>query len=96
MIRNKYTTQADLDQVTNRFDKIMGAVIVVIGLGFVTLLIAVLSPIIDAWRFRSATYAELVKEVQAQSSKLDLLNEKLEKGRLNVASSTTGVQIINY
>ena len=83
----------DLDSTKERFDKIMGLVITVLGLGFIALLVAVLSPIIDAWRFRTATYQTLVDKVNAQSEKIDLLIRQLE------SASTTPegrIQIVNY
>ncbi len=60
-----------------RFDKIMAAVIIVLGLGFVTLLIAVVSPIIDAWRFRASSYEDLRDKVVEQNAKVDSLTDEI-------------------
>jgi hypothetical protein len=70
---NEYATKKDIDAYFEKLNLLTHGVIIVLGLGFVTLLIAVLSPIIDAWRFRASTYENLVNQVTAQNNKIDAL-----------------------
>ncbi len=63
-----------VDKATKRMDFLLTGVIVVMFLGFITLLISVLSPMIDAWRFKGSTYQNLVDKVIEQNNKIDDLN----------------------
>jgi hypothetical protein len=72
---NNFATKKDIDGYFEKLNILTSGVLIVLGLGFVTLLIAVLSPIIDAWRFRTATYQDLINQVQEQNSKIDSLTQ---------------------
>jgi hypothetical protein len=75
---NNFATKKDLDAHFEKLNLITSGVIIILGLGFVTLLIAAISPIIDAWRFRSSTYENLVDQVNNQNSKIDILTQELQ------------------
>ena len=91
MTRNTtYTTHADVqeavDKATKRIDLLLTGVVIVMFVGFLTLLFTALSPIIDAWRFKASSYEELRNQIQQQNqeikdqgSKIDVITKGLQK-----------------
>lgn len=71
---NQGVTRGEFNEATRRIDYLFTGVTIVLVIGFVTLLIAVISPIIDAWRFRTSTYQNLVNVVYEQNNKIDSLS----------------------
>lgn len=72
-IENEAATKGDLSKATQRMDYLFTAVTLALAIGFISVLIAMLSPVIDAWRFRAETYQNLVNRVSEQSAKIDIL-----------------------
>jgi hypothetical protein len=66
------------EALTTKFNAVTTGVLVVLGLGFITLLLSIISPMIDAWRFRSATYEELKNQVLISNSKIDFLTQQIQ------------------
>lgn len=76
--QNENVRKKDFDEATKRIDLLLTGVVVVLFLGFASLLITAISPIIDAWRFRTSTYQSLINEVSEQSAKIEELTEEIE------------------
>lgn len=85
----KFTTKEDVqavvDGATKRIDLLLTGVVVVMFIGFLTLLATVISPIIDATRQKAASYENLQDEVQTQNAKIDDQNKKLETLTLKIS-----------
>jgi hypothetical protein len=70
-----------LDKFNENINKIFTAVIVVLTIGFVTLLIAVIDPIINAMVFKASTYQNLVDKIDRQNIQINNINEMLLKNK---------------
>ncbi len=67
-------------EATRRMDLLLTGVIVVLFLGFITLLVTVAGLVLDANRFKAETYQNLVNQVNASNTKLDQLTAKYPLG----------------
>ena len=70
-----------IDDANKSTNLILTGVIIVLFVGFLTMILAVVSPMIDAWRFRASSYENLVNQVSQQNAKIDLLLNKIEQIR---------------
>ena len=73
--------KSEFDRIVNTQHILMTGVIIVLFVGFTALLIAVISPIIDAWRFRATSYDSLVQKIEEQSNDTDKLKWELRDFR---------------
>jgi hypothetical protein len=76
---DKFVPRKTFDETKNNMGYLLGGVILVLMVGFITLLVAVLSPIIDANRFKTQTYQNLVDKITDQNSKIDNLTNKINE-----------------
>lgn len=71
-------TKDDLEKATQRYEFLLSAVVVVLVIGFLTLLFALAALIVNAWQYRPATYQDLTNQVQAQNTTIDAIAKKLD------------------
>ena len=64
-------TRSELHEATSRMDWLLGGVILVLLVGFVTMFATVGGLILDAQRFKTETYQDLVNKVNDTNTKLD-------------------------
>ncbi|OGR85396.1 MAG: hypothetical protein A2901_00645 [Elusimicrobia bacterium RIFCSPLOWO2_01_FULL_54_10] len=93
-------TKGDLENVqtllikeTEKLNRLMAAIVGVLFLGFITLLVTSLSPIIDAWRFRSSTYQDLINQIHAQNTEIQKMNDKFEMAYALFLANQTKQQV---
>lgn len=81
-LNSKAATKKDLHDATQRIDKIMVGVIVVIAFGFITLCVTAAGFVMDSYRFKTETYQNLVNKVIEQNTKIDTLTNKINQSNL--------------
>jgi hypothetical protein len=64
---------AQVESEVKNLNKTLWYVTVALAVGFIAVLVAVISPVIDAVRFRSSSYEQLNSLISAQNAKIDLL-----------------------
>lgn len=68
-----------IEKLSTKFTMVASGILVVLGLGFITLLVTVIGFVEDANRFKAASYEDLKDQITAQNAKLDLLIQENEK-----------------
>ena len=71
-------TKQEVDAQIGKVNLIMAGVVIVLFIGFVTVLVAATGPIVDAWRFRSSSYESLIKQVSDQDTLIELQGGKTD------------------
>jgi len=66
-----------VDAATKRIDLLLTGVVVVLFIGFLTLLFALGAMMVDGWQYRAPTYQDLINQINAQNAKIDLLTKKI-------------------
>lgn len=67
-------SKEDFDKSNQRTDYLFWGVTIVLAVGFISLLITVSGVVIDAYRFKAATYQDLINKIEQQSKKIDMLS----------------------
>lgn len=55
-----------IHEAIDRFNKIIVAIVVVLVIGFITMLLMVAGLVLDAWRFKSNSYESLMETIKSQ------------------------------
>lgn len=66
----------------DKIDKYMIGVIIVVGFGFLTLLVTVSGLVIDAYRFKASSYQALVDKVNSTNDLLQVETQNKDEARL--------------
>ena len=70
--------EAKIGKATKDMNTILMGVIIVLFVGFLALLAAISSPIIDAIEFRGSTYQDLSNQVSSQNTQIQVLQNKVD------------------
>jgi len=70
-------TKDDLDKFTKDTHRILIGVIIVLFVGFASILIVGIGFIIDSYTFKGETYQNLVNQVNAQNTQISNLNTQI-------------------
>lgn len=62
-----------LAEETSKINLLLTGVVVVLFIGFITLLFSLAALLISSWQQRPPSYQELINDIQAQNSKIDFL-----------------------
>lgn len=76
--KQKDAVQSLVNEEVKKINWLMGAVVIVLFIGVATMFVAVWGIILDATRFKTETYQDLVNKVNDQNYKIDVQNNKLE------------------
>lgn len=68
-INERFATKGEVESL----NKIMIGIIIVLFLGFVSILVTVIGFTLDAFRYKQATYQTLIDKVDEQNSKIESL-----------------------
>ncbi len=76
-----YITHAEAEKLKTDLTTVFWILGSVLAVGFITVLVAMLSPIIDAWRFRTTTYQNLIDKVNQTNAQVQTLTNEIHQKR---------------
>lgn len=77
-LTTKEDVQEIVDKATERINLLLIGVIVVLFIGFLTLLFSLAGLMIQAWQYRTPTYQSLIDQLQQQNDEIKSLSSEIQ------------------
>lgn len=73
-----YDSEAKIEDLRDKLEKSTWGINGVLAVATIAVALAVISPILDALRFKGSSYTELVKQIEENNDKIDDLQEEIK------------------